>query len=234
MKGAGIMRNKMWSTILAVIIISLGLFGLFRVSQAQDEPSPPASSKDETSPPVSPTPAAPVKAPDADAPAEITPAIKIGAVNIEAVFEKYRRTADYRKLVEGEKKRLELQIQTTKKRMQDIQEEINLLDQDSELRTEKEMELEGLYNDYERRFKNGNKILKKKSDEQTTKIYKDIREAIEAYAKENNYTLIFKIEPPLPEAPKSDIADQINFRSVLYAQPTLDITNDIIKALNRD
>ncbi len=228
------MKNRLATISIAAMVILLGMLGLFCTVNAQDESETPEKAPPSKEiAPITPTPPAPVKNP---AVGDAALAMKIGVVNIETVFDKYNRTAEYRKLLENEQKRLKIKLEEIKKNIETLQDEINLLDKDSELRSEKKLELDRLRSEYELRIKSGNEILRKKGDEQVNKIYKDIRDTIDMYAKENGYTLIFKIDPVLPDSTANmpDVTEQINFRSVLYAHASLDITGAILKILNKE
>lgn len=232
------MKNRLWTIGVTTVIIVIGVFGLYFQGVAQDE-SPPAPDK-----PAAPTDAPPAKPPaPTDAPATPTPTapadaalpLKIGVVNIKTVFDKYNKTADYDKLIEREKKSMQAKLDELIKEVETLKEEIEVLDQNSELRAEKELRYKNKVNEYQIRVEAGNKALQKKHGENTVKIYIDIKAAIDTYAKENNYTLIFKADPLLTDDSKVADADvQVNIRAVLYWHPSLDITSAVIKVLNKE
>ncbi|MFA5794983.1 MAG: OmpH family outer membrane protein [Candidatus Brocadiia bacterium] len=233
----GYLKSKLWTLgIVAAIVLAafLGIFCQSVVPQGNAEPV-----ADSAAEPVSPTDVAPVPLPE---PVKPLPAktvegltLKIGVVNVQAVFDKYNRTSEYTKIMENERRRLELKLEDLKKEIQTLQEEIQMLDVNSELRAEKQLYLKGKISEYENRVEAGNKLLQKKRDEHIMKIYKEIKEVISNYAMENGYTLIFKIDPTLNEAEATaNASEQVNLRAVIYAHPSLDITNIIIKVLNKE
>ncbi|MFH1226302.1 MAG: OmpH family outer membrane protein [Planctomycetota bacterium] len=232
----GYAKNKIWASgIVAALVLAafLGIFcqGAVQHSNAEPAPAEPAA-------PVSPTDIAPVK-PEPVTPPPVKAAeglvLKIGVVNIQTVFDKYNRTAEYTKIMENERRRLELKLEDLKKEIQTLQDEIQLLDANSELRAEKQLYLKGKVSEFDNRVEAGNKLLSKKRGDHIIKIYREIQEAITNYARENNYTLIFKIDPVLSDSESvPDASAQVNLRAVIYAHPSLDITNSIIKMLNKE
>lgn len=225
------MRNKLWTIGLTAAVIVVGISGIFFQSlwvSGQDEPAPPVKNEKPAPPPEKPAP--PAVTPTPTAPVEL----KIGVVNTEILYEKYKKAADYNKLLENEARKLEAKIQEMDKAISSLAEELGVLDRDSELRNEKKMELERLRYARDQQAKNVSDAILKKSDEYNGKIYREIRAAIDAYAKENNYTLIFKVESVLPEKTSMATIVYVGFRSVLYAHPSMDITNAILKILNKE
>lgn len=64
-------------------------------------------------------------------------------------------------------------------------------------------------------------------------IYNGIRAVIEEYGRTHGYDMIFKVdEPMLDEGSVESVSKRINHRPVLYHNPSLDITPDVLKELN--
>lgn len=206
------------------IIVIIGVIGFFSVIKAQDEtapalPPPPTETK---SPPITPTISA-------------NQELKIGVVNVAEVFSRYTKTKDYEKLLEKDKTREELLIKDTESQMKKLNEELEVLSPTSDLYKEKSEQLTSLTAIRKHKVENWNKYIKAKVNEQTLKLYKDIREAIDKYALENSYIFIFKSDPILPPSEDIDnITQQISIRTVLYSPKSLDITDNITKILNKE
>ncbi|MBI4713344.1 MAG: OmpH family outer membrane protein [Planctomycetes bacterium] len=246
---------KKW--LIGITVLSLVAFGCLSYNMAQDETSPPATEKPVTPTPptaVEPKPAEPPRSPDRSVGADETPPpkpepsrataptgnpaplteLKIGVVNIQDVFQKYKKTKEYEERLQKDKDKEMRAIGALEDKIKTLLDEIGQLDATSNLRRENEQELERLKAEREYRVKSWNKFIKSKVDEQTAKLYKDIREAIGIYAQENNYALVFKTEPMISETETEDSTEKINLRAVLYHHKSLDITEAIIKLLNRE
>ncbi|MEK7310037.1 MAG: OmpH family outer membrane protein [Planctomycetota bacterium] len=235
---------KTTGVIIGIIII--GIIGCYSAIIAQDDATPlprPATAgspvgaldSEHTAPPD-------VKTPSADTPGtEIKPnpniaafPFKVGVVNIAEVFDKYSKTKEYERILQKEKEREELLINEIKMKIKKLREEIDVLSPGSELYREKSEELAKEQARYEYRAKTWNEHIKNKVNEQTLKLYKEIRETITKYAVDNGYTFIFKSDPTLSATPQGDdVTQQISIRTVLYAPRETDITEDIIKILNK-
>ena len=235
-------RLLMKTTGIIIGIIIIGIIGCYSAITAQDD----------TTPPPKPAPdsgtAAPtdVKPPSTDTNV-MPPAIdvkpnpniaafpfKVGVVNVAEVFDKYSKTKEYERILQKEKEREELLISEIKMKIKKLREEIEVLSPGSELYREKSEELAKEQARYEYRAKTWNEYIKNKVNEQTLKLYKEIRETITKYAVDNGYTFIFKSDPALSATPQGDdVTQQINIRTVLYAPKETDITEDIIKILNK-
>ena len=119
-------------------------------------------------------------------------------------------------------------------KIKNLQDEIDVLVPGSDRHREKSEELAKERASYEYRAKTWNEYIKNKVNEQTLKLYKEIRETITKYAVDNVYTFIFKSDPALSGTPQGDdVTQQISIRTVLYAPKETDITEDIIKILNK-
>ncbi|MDI6733798.1 MAG: OmpH family outer membrane protein, partial [Planctomycetota bacterium] len=193
-------------------------------------------------PPETKSPPPPESPPPPLTPKEIEPSntgittsvMKIAVVNLVEVFSKYNKTKEYEKLLEKEREREDLSIKEIEARIRKLQEELELLTPGSELFREKSEEMAKETARRKYKVETWNNYIKSKVNEQTLKLYREIREAVNKYAADNNFTFIFKIEPMLPPAVESDdVTQQISIRNVLYASKSMDISEEIIKILNK-
>jgi len=243
-------RLLMKTTGVIIGIVIIGIIGCYSAITAQDEVAPslkPAPAGSSVGAPDSEHAVPPdIKKPSTDTNilppvAEVKPnpniaafPFKVGVVNIAEVFDKYSKTKDYEKILQKEKEREELLISEIKSKVRKLQEEIDVLSPGSELFREKSEELAKERARYEYKAKTWNEYIKNKVNDQTLKLYKEIREAITKYAVDNAYTFIFKSDPALSiTAQGDDVTQQISIRTVLYAPKETDITDDIIKILNK-
>ena len=78
-------------------------------------------------------------------------------------------------------------------------------------------------------------LAKRETYRYTKEVYQDVLDAIEKVAKERGYQLVlFKESPNLVSRTYDELLEQISRRKVLYSDPSLDITDDVLKRINRD
>ena len=78
-------------------------------------------------------------------------------------------------------------------------------------------------------------LAKRETYRYTKEVYQDVMEAIEKVAKERGFQLVlFKESPNLVSRTYDELLEQISRRKVLYSDPSLDITDDVLKRINRD
>jgi len=210
------------------IFIAAILLSLPAISFGQDVTPPEAKSNDIG------IPSATGKTISATPPADNL-SIKIGVVNLVSVFNKYNKTKDYETLLEKAKNKEENEIKDVERQINKLNEELEALNKSGDLYREKKILQASLIAQRETKIKFWNEYIKNQVNEQTLKIYKDIREAIETYAKEKGYQFIFKTDPLLSaNSEGEDITQQISVRTVLYFPKSADITEEIIKTLNKE
>ena len=159
--------------------------------------------------------------------------LRIGVVNVKEVFSNYTVAKQFEAEVEKEKTSAQEEINGIEKEMKDLMAEIQILEPNSALRLEKEETL--LQKDTLRKFKSERwkAITLKRINENTAKIYNAIRAEVDAYAAEQGYTLVFKVETPRLEEKSEESANKrVNMRNVLYFSPTMDLTAMVTQRLN--
>lgn len=159
--------------------------------------------------------------------------LRVGVVNVKEVFSNYTVAKQFEAEVEKEKTAAQEEINGIEKEMKDLMAEIQILEPNSALRLEKEETL--LQKDTLRKFKSERwkAITLKRINENTAKIYNAIRAEVDAYAAEQGYTLVFKVETPRLEEKSEESANKrVNMRNVLYFSPTMDLTAMITQRLN--
>lgn len=214
--------NKVGNLLIPALLLGgLGIIGLGvkQIGFSQETPAP--------SPPPAPQR---MQGEEAVKPKRFTS--KIGVVNMVEVFGEYKKTKEYEKLLENDKKKEELKIQAIEKEIKILMDEIEALDKYGELRREKSERLAILSSQREYRAKNWNNWIKNKVNKHTVTIYNEIREAIEQYGKDHGYTCILKADPKLELEPEESASEKINIRTVLYYDQSINLTEEIIKVLN--
>lgn len=138
---------------------------------------------------------------------------KFAYVDLGRIFSEYSKTKDYDKVL-GDKE----QVYTTErdKKVADIkqlQDKFNLLS-DKEKETKK-AELESKVKALQEFDRQKQTDLRKEQDEKMKEILKDIEAAIKQYSEKEGYTLVF------------------NDRVLVYQTKNLDITDQVIKIVNK-
>ena len=142
----------------------------------------------------------------------VSAAEKYGFVDISKVFDSYKKTKNYDKVLEKEQKAKEKERDKKEAEIKKLEEKISLLSDAKKAKQEKVLE-EKRQKLYE--FMQGASVdLRKERDEKIKEILLDIQDIIDDYAKKNKFTLIF------------------NDRVLLYANKSLDLTDEIAKILN--
>jgi Skp family chaperone for outer membrane proteins len=78
-------------------------------------------------------------------------------------------------------------------------------------------------------------LAKRETYRYTKEVYQDVLDAVEKVAKERGYQLVlFKESANLTSRTYDELLEQIARRKVLYSDPSLEITDDVLKRLNRD
>jgi Skp family chaperone for outer membrane proteins len=78
-------------------------------------------------------------------------------------------------------------------------------------------------------------LAKRETFRYTKDVYQDVLDAVEKVAKERGYQLVlFKESPNLTSRNYDELLEQMARRKVLYSDASLDITDDVLKRLNRD
>jgi Skp family chaperone for outer membrane proteins len=78
-------------------------------------------------------------------------------------------------------------------------------------------------------------LAKRETFRYTKEVYQDVLDGIEKVAKERGVQLVlFKESPNLVSRTYDELLEQISRRKVLFSDPSLDITDDVLKRINRD
>lgn len=160
--------------------------------------------------------------------------IKIGVVDLNAVFEKYeKRKACDAQLKEQEKQYQKI-VNDKKKELVGLNEKIQLLDLGSEARKKDEESLEKKTMELEAYAKYAEKSMMKKYKEYFGNLYTEVCKEIETLGKREQYDLIIKKEEPeLQSGGISELQFKVGIKAVLYHSESVDITNQIIDSLNK-
>ncbi|KHE92355.1 MAG: OmpH family outer membrane protein [Candidatus Scalindua rubra] len=158
---------------------------------------------------------------------------KIGIVDISSVFEKYKKRIDLDQELKEQEKGFQSEINKKKKEIIDLDEETQLLDLGSESRSSNENLLERKSVELEGYAKFAERQLLKKYKDFFENIYQEVIKKVEEVGIQEGFDLIIKKEESsLKGGEISDLQFKIGIRTVLYHSDSVDITLDVIDALN--
>ncbi len=158
---------------------------------------------------------------------------KIGIVDISSVFEKYQKRIDLDLELKEQEKGFQDEVNKKRKEIIDLDEETQLLDLGSETRSNNENLLERKNVELEGYAKFAERQLLKKYKDFFENIYQEVVLKVEEIGKQEGFDLIIKNEESdLKGGQISDLQFKIGIRTVLFHSNSVEITLDVIDALN--
>lgn len=159
--------------------------------------------------------------------------LKVGVVNLNKVFENYKKRVAMEDSFKDLKTREEESLTDKQDSLMSMREEMQLMERGSEARKELEAELQKklLYLQLEEEV--ARKNLTEKEKEYYEELYDDINKAIETIGKEQKFDLILKKETI--ETKSADLLElrlKIGIGTVLYYSDAMDITDIVVQYLN--
>jgi RNA polymerase sigma factor (sigma-70 family) len=157
----------------------------------------------------------------------------VGSVDMDKVFSQYERARhareQYRAWTMAERGRLGSLADETKELENKLARLVS--------GTPDFLALEGRITALKVRYEGEREMLTREASQREARtmsdLYRDIQDAIAAAAKLNGLDYVVKVSPrPEPESPPHDMTSVLN-RSVIYANPRNDLTEEIIRDLNR-
>ncbi len=138
---------------------------------------------------------------------------KFGYIDLSRTFAEYNKTKSYDKTLNDKEKAYTDERDKKVSELKALQDKYNLLN-DKE-RESKRPEIESKMKSFQDADRQKQEALRKEQDEKMKEILKDIEEAVKKYSEKEGYTMVF------------------NDRVLVYQNKTMDITNQIIEALNK-
>jgi len=137
---------------------------------------------------------------------------KIGYVDVFQVFNDYKKTQDFEKMLEGKKSREEARLKQKEEELTNAKAKVDLL-KDSE--KEKEMsKLQEKAFAYQKDASDTVRTLQKEREEKMKLLVADVDKIIKDYAAKNGFDII------------------LNKTAVLFATDDMDVTKDILEIAN--
>lgn len=158
--------------------------------------------------------------------------LRIATVDLQQVFEQYRKAAETFATIERQKQQEEQALETLKKEFTELADTLPHLGRESELRKEKAERAIQLKALYEYRIKAWNDQVKKQIDTLQAELYNEIRAEIENVAR-GKYDIVLKAENGgLDPNDAESIPAGIGRRGILFSSKALEISQIVIQNLN--
>lgn len=139
--------------------------------------------------------------------------LKIGYVDFLKIYNEYKKTKDYEKVLESKGAEEEKKLNAKKQDIEDMQSKISMLKEEEQ---EKEKgKLSKAVQDYREMERKIITDLKKEKEEKMNEIFEDIEDSIKDYAKKNKFDLILHRNTLL-----------------YYGEDITDLTDEIFEVVN--
>ena len=138
---------------------------------------------------------------------------KFGVIDARRIFDEYGKTKQYEKQLQDKQERYKKEIEDKLAGLRKEEEKLSLLSESERERRRESFEKRvGEFQEFQREK---GVDFRKEYDEKMREIFKDIKDTIEEYAKNNGFTVIFQDE------------------ALAYSNKRLDVTDDIIRILKK-
>jgi outer membrane protein len=138
---------------------------------------------------------------------------KLAYVDLSQVFDEYDKTKEYDKILDKEQKAYEKNREKKLADVKRLQEKLSLLSEEE--RQARKSDLEKKITQLQEFDRSSTQDLRKHRDEKVQEIFKDINDIIDNYARKQGITFVF------------------DKRALIYVNNGLDITEQILKILNK-
>ncbi|MGO9924206.1 MAG: sigma-70 family RNA polymerase sigma factor [Isosphaeraceae bacterium] len=174
-----------------------------------------------------------VRGPSTDKPEPRPTAAAIGSIDMDAVFKRYQKV----EVLDKERRAARLVLDNELKKISsEAQEERRMLSKlvpGSIDYRKHENRITELKARYQAGCEQAERALTLREAEAAAILYNEIQETVAALAKAKGLTYVVKVSPvPRPDTQPNDLTNALN-RSVVYADPGNDVTEEVIRELNR-
>lgn len=138
---------------------------------------------------------------------------KFAYVDLSRTFSEYKKTKDYDKVLSEKEKKYTAERDKKIGELKQDEDKMNLLS--DKKKEEKKQELDKKFKEFQEYDRGQQTDLRKEQDERMKEILKDIEDAVKSYSEKEGYTLVF------------------NDRVLVYQDKKLEITDEVIKILNK-
>lgn len=158
---------------------------------------------------------------------------KIGVVDLATVFKSYTRSAELERRINAERDRLKDELDGQRKKIQEINRELDQMDVESEAYQLKEEEKRIELARFELMKERLQRTIKLRWEQYNLDLLEDIEKVVKDFGKQKGFTMIFKVEGEPIEEHKIEKLAQISLKSVLYFSSEVNITDEVVVLLNQ-
>lgn len=153
----------------------------------------------------------------------------VAVVSLDEIYNKWSEVKEFADKLADEKREQEADLKKMQDRVKEKQAAAEELDKGSKERQKLEEEISALQAKAAKKLENWNAGVKTQLDEGILKFYGRIEAAISEYAKEQGITLVLTRKTEKLAA--ADVEKGLAERVAIYADSSIDITADVLKAL---
>jgi Skp family chaperone for outer membrane proteins len=166
----------------------------------------------------------------------LLPAQNLGWIDVQKVIFDYKKTKDITEQLEKKMAAHAATIRQDQEKIKGLMESLELTGADGDplerLKSEKNIKLAQV--DLEIQEKNVRFQLEQDLVLHMKKVYKEVVREAEAIARERKFAFIFMINKGEVEGrTREEVSGNILVRPILYADPALDLTSEVIQRLNK-
>ncbi|MCM8818956.1 MAG: OmpH family outer membrane protein [Candidatus Omnitrophica bacterium] len=145
---------------------------------------------------------------------------KIGYVDVKKIFDNYEKAKKVQELflkdVDAEQKNMDKLQEEIKKLQEDYEKKKDIMK--PEERTKKENEIKTKIQEFQKKWTATKQKLDEKGNALEEQLFNEVKSAIAEYAKKNGYVIVI---------------NSFDSKLILYGEESCDLTNEIIKLLNK-
>jgi Skp family chaperone for outer membrane proteins len=161
---------------------------------------------------------------------------RVAVADPARIFNDMQETKDLKSRLEAERNNLAAEEKNRRQKLQDLEAARNLLKPDSQQFADANKQLLQAAIEFETWGKLTQNDVQRNQKQQMRSLFDKITAAAGEVAKQKGYDVVIADQRPdlasIEQLNVNQLRDLINQRNVLYANPTIDITNDVIAALD--
>lgn len=160
---------------------------------------------------------------------------KVGLIDMAHIFKNYKKFEALREDLKNEITQSDAQAKGMKAKLKDLDDKLKLMKQGGPGYAEQEKKLLQANSEFEAFVKGAQREFIRKESQIYKQIYLEVTQAVNKYAEHYQYTLIMRFNREEVEGTDEpqDVLQRMN-RQVVYYREEHDITNPVLKFLNRN
>lgn len=162
--------------------------------------------------------------------------VTIATVDLEKIFENLRELSAEQGRLQNVGKQMDTENESRFNKLKQMQEEFDLTPKDSPRLTQIEEALVNATIEYQAWKEFQLRRIDREKALVLEKVYNSVKRSIAAYAQQQGYDIVMLNDSikPLQRGTEQSVQQQISARRLLYTNPALDITNELLTKMNND